>query len=261
VLCETVVAAQVGVEQAASPQKVSPECRRVGEYLEHLVSACDDLPNGDERCLGILREAFSRAAQHSEAGCPAVLENRAALAAVGILLGEERLRVLAGFGPQQAIPRFPRKYESGATLRGRNDLCRHFVVSAAITALAGPWLGSVAGLAKEQQDSDGGSGFSFADLAADRAGVRFARRATRSASDARAFQALVGAGCEIADLMPEIDGLPEGLSTAELKSTYGAPGSPEYQAFVGQIDERLDGCRLLQAGRPEPPATEEAAPR
>lgn len=261
VLCGTAIAEQVGDEQAASPPKVSAECRRVGEYLEHLVDACGDLPGGDERCLAILREAFSRAAQRSEAGSPAVLENRAALAAVGILLGEERLRPLAGFGPQQVIPRFPRKYESGATLRGRNDLCRHFVVSAAITALAGPWLGSVAGLAKEQQDADGGSGFSFADLAADRAGVRFARSATRSAADATAFQALVGAGCEIGDVMPEIDGLPEGLSTAELKSTYGAPGSPEYRAFVGQIDERLEGCRLLRERRPELPATEEPVPR
>jgi hypothetical protein len=238
--------ALAGDERAAPSPDVSPQSLRVSAYLEHLVDSCDQLPRGDERCLGILREAFSLARRRSEAGGPAVQENRAALAAVGILLGEERVRLLAGFNPQHTIPRLPGRYASGATLRDRNDLCRHFVVSAALTALAGPWLGAVAGLAKEQRDAEGGSGFSFADLAADRAGVQFARRATGSAETARAFQRLMAKPLETADLMPGIEGLRERLSAQEFQAEYGGPGDARYRAALEEIDRRLGECRLLR---------------
>lgn len=240
-------AARAAEESAPPTQLRSPHSQRVLAYLEHLVAACDELPPGEERCLGVLCEAFALAQTRSEGGSLAVQENRAALAAVGILLGEERLRHLAGFDPQQAIPGFPRRYAAGAALQGRNDLCRHFVVSAALTALAGPWLGAVAGLAKEQRDAEGGSGFSFADLAADRAGVQFARRATGSAEGARALQQRLTVALKTADLMPEIDGLREGLSTEEFQAEYGGPGDPRYRAVVDEIDRRLAECRLLKA--------------
>ena len=53
-------------------------------------------------------------------------------------------------------------------MRGRHDLAQHVGVSAALTALSGPRAAEAAGLLKELLDSgEGGSVFSFADLAAD----------------------------------------------------------------------------------------------
>src|SRR5262245_19761065 len=59
----------------------------------------------------------------------------------------------------------------------RHDLCQHFTVSAALTAVGGAKAAEAAGLLKELLDAEpGGSGFSFADLAADLSGIAFASR-------------------------------------------------------------------------------------
>ena len=60
------------------------------------------------------------------------------------------------------------------TLLGRRDLAQHFFVSGYLTATMGAEAANAAGVAKELVDANTTSGFSFADLAADRAGVRFA---------------------------------------------------------------------------------------
>ncbi len=63
------------------------------------------------------------------------------------------------------------------TLRHRHDWTQHFVVSCGLTEVVGPALAEAAGLLKEQLDAQpGGSGFSFADLSADLAGIAFATR-------------------------------------------------------------------------------------
>src|SRR5690606_20008342 len=62
------------------------------------------------------------------------------------------------------------------TMQGRPDLAKHFFVSANILALVGPGTANSVGLAKELVDADGDSGFSFADMSANRAGVHFGQR-------------------------------------------------------------------------------------
>ena len=66
-------------------------------------------------------------------------------------------------------------------VQGRHDLCQHFVVSAALTAMLGAKNAESAGILKEMLDArDGGSGFSFNDLSADLAGVAFAQQLLRT---------------------------------------------------------------------------------
>ena len=61
------------------------------------------------------------------------------------------------------------------TLHGREDLMQHFAVSCALTVVLDAKKAESAGLVKELLDAQpGGSGFSFADLAADYSGVAFA---------------------------------------------------------------------------------------
>ena len=58
---------------------------------------------------------------------------------------------------------------------------RHLLISAARAAEGGGPLSDAIGVYKEVSDSRGGSGFSFNDLAADRAGTRLGLRARRDA--------------------------------------------------------------------------------
>jgi hypothetical protein len=100
------------------------------------------------------------------------------------------------------------------------------------------------GEAKEVTDTDGPSGFSFTDLAADRAGVRFAEVATASDASARALQSALAAGAKETDFFPRVGDLPEGLSEEDFKTRYGDVDSPAYEAVVKKIDARIANITL-----------------
>jgi hypothetical protein len=125
-------------------------------------------------------------------------------------------------------------------LDGRVDLAQHFMTSAAIAIRGGDTLSELSGLFKEVADSRGGSGFSFADLAADRARSRFALLATRDPEGARAIQALARRGLAEGDFMPATAGLPEGLNHAQRVAGLSSPASPTYRRLTSQIERRID---------------------
>ena len=101
------------------------------------------------------------------------------------------------------------------------------------------------GLAKEVMDSTpGGSGFSFIDMAANKAGIRLATAATRSTKGAHAFQARIGRGAAVADLLPPLADLPEGISRDDLQSTFGGLGGAETQRLLAEIDQRIAALPL-----------------
>jgi hypothetical protein len=104
------------------------------------------------------------------------------------------------------------------TMYDRHDLAQHFAVSMALVALLGEKKAESAGILKELLDAgEGGSGFSFADLAADLSGIAFARqviaRPARLAGIAKRFA--------VSDYTLSPKGLPEGLSLAEFEKRYG----------------------------------------
>jgi hypothetical protein len=162
-------------------------------------------------------------------------DNRAAILAIATYVAGEALPV--GDGRQTAPVR-------RVTLRGRRDLAQHYIASAVIAAEGGSALSDLIGFAKELRDSDGGSGFSFADLAADRAGIRFAELATGAAEDALFVQGMARAGLTEDALMPTIDGLPEGLGQREFQRDFGGRDSAAYRQLVAHIDRRIDRLQL-----------------
>jgi hypothetical protein len=121
------------------------------------------------------------------------------------------------------------------TLRGRRDLAQHFFVSAHLAALAGSDMAAASGLAKEISDSNGGSGFSFADMAANRAGILFAgglinkRLTLLSVADEFTAPAY----------MPSVDDLPEGLTAAQLLTQFGPQTDNRFRRELDEIDQRL----------------------
>ena len=91
-----------------------------------------------------------------------------------------------GIGPLvPAAKEWPLPKRRTVTLQGRVDWAQHFIISAALTLVGGDIISDAIGLFKEVEDSRIGSGFSFADLAADKAGTRFGGYATsvRQASE------------------------------------------------------------------------------
>ena len=81
------------------------------------------------------------------------------------------------------------------------------MVSAALTVWLGPRAAQTLGIVKELRDSRSDSGFSYADLSADLAGIAFAL-GVRSSSPS--LESLSGS-FTIGDFFPTVDDLEEGI--------------------------------------------------
>ncbi len=217
--------------------------RRTERRLRQLVAAGPQLPQGEEKIMAALRAVFAQ--DPGEAvDADMVQRNRAAILALGLGVGDPRLARLIGVDPQSARTAF--EGLGGMTLRGREDWPRHFCLSAALAVLEHPLLSDAGGLMKEQMDAlSRGSGFSFGDLAADRAGVRFAEAATRSESAATAVMARLLNGATVDDIFPPVADLPENLTVEQFRLKYEGVGSPQYRQAVRDLEARLDRCALL----------------
>jgi hypothetical protein len=114
-----------------------------------------------------------------------------------------------------------------------------------LAADGGGPLADAVGLYKEVADSRGGSGFSFNDIAADRAGSRFGEHAAQSAN-ARTLQKKMRAGISERDIMPSTADLPEFTQEAELKRRFGGIDAPEYKKLLADIDRRIAALPLYR---------------
>jgi hypothetical protein len=129
---------------------------------------------------------------------------------------------------------------SGVTLGGRQDLMLHFLYSAGITMATQQGIGIAAGEFKELLDSgNDGSGFSFADLAADRAGIKFVTVATASEAAARQLQESLVANNGEAGFFPDTADLQEGLSEEQFRQQFGSVESEHYHKQLALIDQRI----------------------
>jgi hypothetical protein len=148
---------------------------------------------------------------------------------------------LASVAPEAG--QWPRAPARELTLGGRHDLAQHFVASAALAAWADEPVADAIGLYKELQDARRGSGFSFVDLAADRAGSRFGELVVRQAE---AIDRLLAMPLRETDLLPDVAGLPEYLREPEFRQRFGGPGQPAYQDLENEINRRLAGLPLYR---------------
>ena len=176
-----------------------------------------------------------------ERGGDAVSENRAAIIVLAFYVNGKGLGAIIPAARQWPVPML-----RGVTLAGRGDFSQHFTISAALAATAGSPLADAVGLYKEVDDSRGGSGFSFNDIAADRAGTRFGELATGPDGGMRKIKRLLVAGVRDADLLPDVKDLPEFLQEAEFKRRYGGIGGPAYGKIMKDIEQRIAGLPLYQ---------------
>jgi len=171
----------------------------------------------------------------------AVAENRAALLVLAFYVDGKPLGTIL-----PAANEWPRAKEQTVTLNGRDDFAKHFIVSAALAANAGSPLADAVGVYKEIDDSRRGSGFSFNDIAADRAGVRFGEQAAANDKTAMKLQQRLSAGTGEKDIMPATKDLPEFIPEAEFKKRYGGVGAPAYKQMMADIERRIAALALYR---------------
>lgn len=222
------------------PESADELKRAVSAYTSHLLKSSARVAPAERKFGAALETAFRYARERSTEG-NAVLENEAAIVALGILLGHSRIDHLAGrvmkVGDWSKAAAF-----QDATLRKRQDWTKHFFVSAALSVLSTQDAGNLVGRFKEELDADGGSGFSFGDLLADRSGTTFAMVATSDDAAARAIQDRLIRGYHVEDFVPLGADLPENLSDAEFNARFGGVGGPAYRRVAEEIERRLSGC-------------------
>ncbi|MFA5984925.1 MAG: hypothetical protein WC782_12990 [Methylococcaceae bacterium] len=187
----------------------------------------------------LLKPLFQLAYQRSTS-LNAIEENRLVIFAVNEYVNQQETKKF--LGTQDIRPIAGKQYPT--FLYKRIDLAKHFIGSAAITASVNGQVSKAIGEEKELSDAIDGSGFSFIDLAADKAGTRFGELATLSPQSARNMQLAMSQIKDYADFMPDPRDLPEHMNEAEFKYRYGSTNSPTYHALVKQIESRINAMPL-----------------
>jgi len=206
--------------------------QRIFIYTQQLQKTSPTIQQENPSLSALLRPMFDFAIKRSENNNP-VEENRALFIVLGAYMMDKNIPQLLG---NKSIGELEKKT---FYLLERNDLSQHLLVSAAITALSDQKFAQSIGLEKEIKDSDGGSGFSFSDLAADRAGVALANRAFRSIREARLMQQRLAKVNNERDYMPDINNLPVELINMDFKITYSNTNSAAYKNIIQIIDRRI----------------------
>jgi hypothetical protein len=129
------------------------------------------------------------------------------------------------------------------TLEGREDLRQHFTLAAGLYAASDGGATFGLGELKELLDSNqGGSGFSFDDIAADLAGARFAETFLRRPREE--WPRMLAAIRTERDVLPRLDDLPSGMSEADFRARFGSVDDPRYRALIAEIERRIAALPL-----------------
>ncbi|MDQ2780420.1 MAG: hypothetical protein M3Y32_12780 [Pseudomonadota bacterium] len=219
--------------------------RRLRVYTEHLAALTAQQVVAEDGRLPLaplLTSMFALAQQRTEAAAESgraqtgADENRAALMVLTLLVIGRRV--------DSVLPDardWPQPTLLNPTLVDRVDLPQHLLVSAVLAAEGTSPLSRAVGIYKEVADSQGGSGFSFDDIAADRSGTRIG---TLAVEDPLALQRALTSGIQAADILPRVDDLPSNMPEPEFLRRFGGVGQPAYNAMIERIDQRIDALGL-----------------
>lgn len=213
-----------------------PSLHLYQQQINDIVSRHD--PEWRLSLIDLLQPLFLSAYQRSNDDT-AISENRAVIIAVSSYIYKRELRSFLPIGLiyNKEYPVFAYK---------RIDIPQHFIASALVTSVDSSLLSEQMGVDKEIGDSQQGSGFSFIDLSADRAGIRFGQLAIASPQQARELQRIMSTIKDYSAIIPNIQDLPEHMDEPAFKRQYTEVGSPAYQEVVAKIDARIDSLPLYR---------------
>lgn len=237
---------------------------RLQAYHAQVVGAMERVPAHSRMHPGhplreLLRTAFVLAQQRTMAhgllpvtdeSLPAsevaARENRAALVAVALAANKLSLHQLLPRVDGQEVTPLPM---ASVRLNGREDFAQHYTISALMALMMGGRVADTVGLYKEMMDAskaDGGSGFSFNDLALNRAGIRLGQRARQ---DAIGLQQRLGGDEALVsddDFIPKVDDLPEFLGRDEFVHRYGGLKDGRFLRQMQDIEDRVSALPVLK---------------
>lgn len=212
------------------------EVERLTPYVQELTAMALEQRDGYISLHSALRRVFSLAQRQSVLSNDAVAENRSALLALAALGADKRVLDLLDIG---AV--YNQFQEAGSVhLRGRKDLARHFLTSAALYLLGGVELSEYLGIYKELDDVGKGKPFGVGDLAANRIGIRVAKQATDSHSSALRLQSRIITSSS-ADSYLIADNI-----LSDLQEHYQAARDIDVLELTNRIDSLLAELPLLQ---------------
>lgn len=230
-----------------NPLRPDINLKNVQAYYDDLLTF-SRLPRKDNSLLYFLKHQFAQASEKTtlQSGS-AAFENRDAMMALALYFGSNKFTLFTGalqpISQQQQILRNTQKRT--VTLLNRNDLQKHFVYSMALQLLSDAHAGFALGEFKELLDANqGGSGFSFIDLYADRAGTRLAQYATQNEASAIAIQQTFAAMGSEDELIPFPRDLPEGIDATAFSADYVDTRSAPYRQMLALIDEQLSSLHF-----------------
>src|SRR5258706_770085 len=222
------------IPERARARMIAPQdAERMRRYQERLAVAVGQTKAAAALPLSALLPPLFTLADSRSGSSDAIAENRALILILAFFVN--------GRGLDELLPAardWPQPAHRVTTLSGRDDFPKHFIISAALAAFAGEPLADAIGVYKEIDDARGGSGFSFNDIAADRAGSRFGELAVLNAESARRLQQLMKTPRRETDLMPATSDLPEFMPEAEFKRRFGGVDAPAYRQMMAEIERR-----------------------
>ena len=201
---------------------------------------------GPVRLVGVdWGNALVKQAAVSAGNLPAELAPKALL--VGLALGADSENTLATHSIisrlQPRLARLETREQralrtgrlSAPCVHDRTDLWKHFVVMAGLHELLGEEGAWSLALGKEAQDAHGGSGFSFADLAADLAGQEFAKRVSSGEITLDAVRERF----QIQDWVVAPVGLAEALQWKDFEARYGGVEDARFTLELEKLREQV----------------------
>ena len=186
---------------------------------------------------------FRAARDASEVSGNPVAENRAVLQALAVYVSDENIGQLIGTDAASTVTA---ANFIEVRLQRRQDLARHVMSIAAISASAGASLAQLLSTTKEAYDARYRSGFSFSDLTANSVGVAMADFATRDPESALKFQRRMIALEAESEYMPAVGNNRDGLTEVDFSEQYTDRNSDEYRLRLEQIQELIYQQSLFQ---------------
>ena len=230
------------VKRALSTLTSADDQERFRAYSARLFQTVEGSGRRTSMSLAQLMTPLFKLAEQRSAEGNAARENRAAIITLAFFANDRSLSTLI-----PAAASWPAPVPIQVTLGGRDDLAKHFLVSAALAMEGGSALSNAIGVHKEVDDAKrfdrDREGFSFHDLVADKAGARFGSLSIRSPQK---IQRAVAAGVKEADFMPPFRDLAENIPEPEFKRRYGGVGAPAYNNVVEDIETRVARTPLLR---------------
>ncbi len=227
-----------------SGQSLDFNTQRVQHYLAFLVDLTRATPKQNISVVHYIYALMKESEAQSRLNAlSAQDENLSALYALAVQVAPGTFR---HFVEDLKVHRLNATYQPMLTLNNRHDLAKHFIYSMALHILSEKGLSFSLGEAKEILDTDqGGSGFSFADIAADLAGIRFAEFAIEDAQQAITLQQRAAHSIKEEDFFPAIDTLPEGLSDQAFKNQFTDINSEKYLSVIKRIKDSINATSLF----------------